>query len=78
MTKFEFEEKLRKLLKKLIEYILNKYFDDYMNYDEIKNEVFFYRSPKYIKGQNVDTIIKALNAFLRIFYYDTKEGDNLD
>ena len=49
-----------------------------MDYDEIKNEVFFYRSPKYIKGQNVDTIIKALNAMLRIFYYDTKVGDNWD
>ena len=78
LKKFEFEEKLRKLLKNLIEYILNKYFDDYMNYDEIKNEVFFYRSPKYIKGQTVDTIIKALNSILRIFYYDTNERDNWD
>jgi len=77
LVKYEFEIKLRKLLKKLIEYIFNKYFNDYMFYDEMKNKVFFYRSPKYIKDVSEKTIINALNEMLKILFYETKEGDYL-
>ena len=77
LVKYEFEIKLRKLLKKLIGYILDTYYDDYMGYNEIKKKVYFRRSPKYIKGETVGTIIKALNQMLEILFYETKEGDDL-
>ena len=48
-----------------------------MHYNEIKNEVYFYRSPKYIEGQTVNDIIDALNEMMKILLYETKEGDNL-
>ena len=48
-----------------------------MGYNEIKKKVYFRRSPKYIKGETVGTITKALNHMLEILFYETKEGDYL-
>ena len=75
LVKYEFEIKLRKLLKKLIGYILDTYYDDYVGYNEIKKKLYFRRSPKYIKGETVGTIIEALNYMLEILFYETKEGN---
>ena len=77
LVKYKFEIKLRILLKKLIGYILDTYYDDYMGYNEIKKKLYFRRSPKYIKRETVGTIIKALNYMLEILFYETKEGDYL-
>ena len=77
LVNYQFEIKLRKLLKNLIGYILDTYYDDYMGYNEIKKKLYFRRSPKYIKGETVGTIIEALNYMLEILFYETKEGDYL-
>ena len=39
-SKFEFKAKLRKLLKKLLEFLLSKYFKSFMKYDEKKIKYF--------------------------------------
>lgn len=65
LLEFEFEEKLRKLLKNLLEYIFDKYFEDYMEYNEKENKILFIRAPILIEGKSDKTIKDILNKMLR-------------
>ena len=67
-SKFEFKAKLRKLLKKLLEFLLSKYFKSFMKYDEKNNKIFFKSSPIYIEGQSLSYILYALNEMLTTLF----------
>jgi hypothetical protein len=79
LVKYEFEIKLRKLLKKLIGYILDTYYDDYMGYNEIKKKLYFRRSPKYINElkDKIDEDRKYINQLLFQREEDKRKIDDL-
>ena len=74
-SKFVFNAKIRKLLKKLLEYILKKYYNSYMEYNERSNRLYFIDIPKILSGKNREFRINALNKILNIIFNKTKHAD---
>ena len=76
LSDFILKAKIRKLLKNLLEYLLNKYYIQYMKYDDKENKVKFHSSPIFIFGEKDEKIIKALNEILNVIFIKSKEYDH--
>ena len=65
---YVFKEKLRKLLKKLLEYIVKKYFH-FIRFNKHENKIYFKFAP-YISGLTEYEIITALNSMLKVIFHN--------
>ena len=75
LDRFSFSVKLRKLLKKLLEYIIKKYIR-YMKYEKDKNKLYFIESPiQGLYGRKANETINALNEMLGIIFSYSKKSD---
>ena len=75
LYRFSFSAKLRKLLKKLLEYIIKKYIR-YMKYEKDKNTLYFIESPiQGLYGRKANETINALNEILGIIFSYSKKSD---
>ena len=75
LDRFSFSAKLRKLLKKLLEYIIKKYIR-YMKYEKDKNTLYFIESPiQGLYGRKANETINALNEMLGIIFSYSKKSD---
>ena len=75
LDRFSFSVKLRKLLKKLLEYIIKKYIR-YMKYEKDKNTLYFIESPiQGLYGRKANETINALNEILGIIFSYSKKSD---
>ena len=75
LDRFSFSAKLRKLLKKLLEYIIKKYIR-YMKYEKDKNKLYFIESPiQGLYGRKANETINALNEILGIIFSYSKKSD---
>ena len=75
LYRFSFSAKLRKLLKKLLEYIIKKYIR-YMKYEKDKNTLYFIESPiQGLYGRKENETINALNEILGIIFSYSKKSD---
>ena len=75
LDRFSFSAKLRKLLKKLLEYIIKKYIR-YMKYEKDKNTLYFIESPiQGLYGRKANETINALNEILGIIFSYSKKSD---
>ena len=75
LDRFSFSAKLRKLLKKLLEYIIKKYIR-YMKYEKDKNKLYFIESPiQGLYGRKANETINALNEMLGIIFSYSKKSD---
>ena len=75
LYRFSFSAKLRKLLKKLLEYIIKKYIR-YMKYEKDKNKLYFIESPiQGLYGRKANETINALNEILGIIFSYSKKSD---
>ena len=74
LSRFVFKAKLRKLLKKLLEYILKNYFNSYMIYNGRDKRVSFKKAPEILKiyGESEDDSKAALNEILYIIFHYSK------
>ena len=77
LSKFVFIAKLRKLLKKLLQYIIKRYFYDYMKYNPNNKKIYFNKAP-LIYGLSNYEIIKAMNKMLEIIFKNVKENNFVD
>ena len=73
LSSFVFSAKLRKLLKKLLEFIMRNYYNLYMKYEDKK--LSFISVPKKISIENKEDILKALNKILEIIFKNAKIYD---
>ncbi len=65
---YVFKAKLRKLLKKLLEYIIKKYFH-FIRFNKHENKIYFKFAP-YISGLTEYEIITALNSMLKVIFHN--------
>ena len=65
---YVFKAKLRKLLKKLLEYIVKKYFH-FIRFNKHENKIYFKFAP-YISGLTEYEIITALNSMLKVIFHN--------
>ena len=65
---YVFKAKLRKLLKKLLEYIVNNYFH-FIRFNKHENKIYFKFAP-YISGLTEYEIITALNSMLKVIFHN--------
>ena len=77
ISQFVFIAKLRKLLKKLLQYIIKRYFYDYMKYNPNNKKIYFNKAP-LIYGLSNYKIIKAMNQMLEIIFSNIKENNFVD
>lgn len=77
LNKYAFSAKLRKLLKKLLEYILQKYFKTCMYYNTDDKQLSFIKVPQILKiyGENERDCLNALNTILDIIFHYSKSSD---
>ena len=74
ISQFVFIAKLRKLLKKLLQYIIKRYFYDYMKYNPNNKKIYFNKAPLIYELSNYK-IIKAMNKMLEIIFKNVKENN---
>ena len=74
LSQFVFKAKLRKLLKKLLQFIIKKYFSNYMKYNQINKKIYFTKAP-LIYGLSEYDIIIAMNKMLEIIFGNVKENN---
>ena len=84
---FHFQVKLRKLIKNLLEYLFNKYYQKFMTSNIITHNLEFIRAPiikikekveeeeDNLASTNDSEIIEALNRFLVLLFKQAKDGD---
>ena len=84
---FHFQVKLRKLIKNLLEYLFNKYYQKFMTSNIITHKLEFIRAPiikikekleeeeDNLASTNDSEIIEALNRFLVLLFIQAKDGD---
>ena len=85
---FHFQVKLRKLIKNLLEYLFNKYYQKFMTSNIITHKLEFIRAPiikikekveeeeeDNLASTNDSEIIEALNRFLVLLFKQAKDGD---
>ena len=77
LSNFAFSAKIRKLLKKLLEFLIDQYFQSYMIYDENSKKVKFVFPPKHISGQSDIKIKFALNRIIDIIFNESKHSDHV-
>ena len=65
---YVFKAKLRKLLKKLLEYIVKNYFH-FIRFNKHENKIYFKFAP-YISGLTEYEIITALNSMLKVIFHN--------
>ena len=65
---YVFKVKLRKLLKKLLEYIVKNYFH-FIRFNKHENKIYFKFAP-YISGLTEYEIITALNSMLKVIFHN--------
>ena len=71
-----FQSKLRKLLKILLEYIIDNYFKSDMIYNQNRNLIYFIKAPeRYSLKYPQHLVIKALNNLINIAFYTSKKSD---
>ena len=78
LEEFHFSAKLRKLLKNLIEFIINTFYPKYMEYKESTEKIYFVKAPRFPYNLNKATdqeIIAALNRILELLFLIAKEKD---
>ena len=78
LNEFYFAGKLRKLLKKLIQFIINNYFYSYMKYNKYNKKIYFVKAPKPtldLKFVEDNDIIDALNRILEQTFTMAKSKD---
>ena len=81
LGEFHFSAKLRKLLKNLIGYIINRFYPHYMIYKEYKENikrVYFVKAPRFpynLEWAKDEEIIDALNRLLEFLFPIAKEKD---
>ena len=76
--KFYFPDRLRKLLKVMLKYIIEKYYKHYMIYDKSERKLLFFKVPKIpmkLKATNAQ-IISSLNELLGKIFIICKIKDN--
>ena len=74
LSRFVFKAKLRKILKKLLQYIVKTYFYKYMKYNPSNKKVYFDNSP-LIYGINKYDVKKAMNQMLEIIFTSVKQNN---
>ena len=74
LSRFVFKAKLRKILKKLLQYIVKTYFYKYMKYNPSNKKVYFDNSP-LIYGINKYDVKKAMNQILEIIFNSLKQNN---
>ena len=74
LKNFVFKAKLRKLLKKLLEYIIKTYYNNCMKYDKKKDKLLFIYAPNNLRGE-AKKDVKALNKILEIIFKVSKRCD---
>ena len=81
LGEFHFSAKLRKLLKNLIGYIINRFYPHYMIYKEYKENikrVYFVKAPRFpynLEWAKDEEIIDALNRLFEFLFTIVKEKD---
>jgi hypothetical protein len=78
INEFYFAGKLRKLLKKLIQFIINYYFYSYMKYNKSTKRIYFVQAPRPTIHLNLfkdGDIIDALNRILELSFSKVKSQD---
>ena len=78
LNEFHFQSKLRKLLKKLIEYLFDKFYSDYKFYNIITKKLKFHRFPLFrfdFKWNDEMKIINSLNVLLDKIFARAKCND---
>ena len=75
LSKLAFNAQIRKLLNKLLEYLLNAYYKSCMNFNKETNKLSFQRVPDILNKENSQNLLKALNKILEIIFTKTKEID---
>ena len=78
IKKYYFSGQLRKLLKRLIEYIIKNHYYSYMKTQKNNNRIYFIKAPRPSTGLNMFTdreIIDALNRVLEISFTKAKSSD---
>ena len=78
LNEFHFQAKLRKLVKKLIEFLFDEFYPDYMFYNIITKKMKFYRFPIFrfgFKRNDENKIIDTLNDLLDKIFARAKNND---
>ena len=78
IKKYYFSGQLRKLLKRLIEYIIKNHYYSYMKTQKNNNRIYFIKAPRPYTGLNMFTdreITDALNRVLEISFTKAKSSD---
>ena len=78
LEEFHFSSKLRRLLKNLIEFIINTFYPKYMEYKESNKKIYFIKAPRfpYIFNKVTDQdIISSLNRILELLFLIAKEKE---
>ena len=80
LNEFHFQAKLRKLVKKLIEFLFDEFYPDYMSYNIITKKIKFYRFPLLCfvyKWNDEMKIIDSLNDLLDKIFVKSKKNNNI-
>ena len=77
LSNFIFSTKIRKLLKRLLEYIVINYYDPYMNYDKIQRKLYFKKAPKKLSflNRSESEIVLILNNLIKTIFSYSKVSD---
>ena len=74
LKNFVFKAKLRKLLKKLLEYIVKTYYNNCLKYDKKEDKLLFIYAPNNVRGE-INKDVNALNKILEIIFKVSKRCD---
>ena len=80
LNEFHFQTKLRKLVKKLIEFLFDEFYPDYMSYSIITKKMKFYGFPFFrfgFKWNDEMKIINTLNGLLDKIFARSKNNNNI-
>ena len=78
LEEFHFSSKLRKLLKNLIEFIIDNFYPQYMLYQESIDRIYFVNAPRFpynLEWVKDKEIIDALNRILELLFSTAKNKD---
>jgi len=78
LKKFLFSAKIRKLLKNLIEFIVNKFYPNHIKYSRSDKKIFFISAPRTLstlKWAKEQEIVNALNRLLELLFSHSKQQD---
>lgn len=76
LSNFIFSAKIRKLLKRLLEYIVINYYDPYMYYDKIQRKLYFKKAPNNLSFNRPESeIVLVLNNLIKTIFFYSKVSD---